>query len=131
MAIKKWADIAQMTIDEAVTASLAMLNRHMAALEVTSKNDYDKYATFTAEEVAAARQREADAKAEADVQPERTAAQAAIGALMDASRDDLIQVAAHIVPRIGIDDLKMMHDALTAMLANASRPQIEEQAQAA
>jgi hypothetical protein len=140
----KWSDIAVMPIEEAIATALGMLNRHMATLDVTSKNEYDRFATSSPDEVKATREREAAAKAEeakakdeaeakakedkaekeekakdkADATPERTAAQAAIGALIDASRDDLMQVAAHIVTRIGMDDIRLMHEALTAMLAN-------------
>jgi hypothetical protein len=73
---------------------------------------------------------EDDATAKADALPERTAAQAAMAALHEASRDDLMDVLSHIVTRIGTEDLTMVRDQLTAILANMAA-QAEAATQAA
>jgi membrane protein involved in colicin uptake len=118
----------------------------MSALEVSSKNDYDKVCNLSPAEAAAKREAdaaakaeadaaqkatqeadkakaleaEADAQAKADATPERTPAQAAIGALQDAGRDDLMSVMAHIVTKLSVEDLAMVRDHLEAIIANAT-----------
>ena len=143
---RSWDDIRAMDLKEAKDTVLLSINAHMSSLDVSSKNDYEKFCSLSPSEAAAKREAEAEAaaaaKAEADAKveaskveadakeeaaqeaadakPERTPAQAAIGALMDASRDDLMAVAAHILTKIGTDDMRLMHEALGAMIANAA-----------
>ena len=142
-----WDDVRAMSIDEALDTVIGMINRHMAVLNVAGKNAYAPLSGMSLEEIEAkkandaadaaseaeaaqkadeatklaANEAEAKAKEKADTTPERTPAQAAIGALADAGRDDLMTVAAHIVTRLEPADLALMHEALTAMIANAAK----------
>ncbi|WP_051903850.1 hypothetical protein [Neorhizobium vignae] len=153
---RSWDEIRAMPMDEAMSTVLLSINAHMSALEVSSKNDYDKVCNLSPAEAAAKREADKAAKAEADAakaaeaeadkakvteaeadaqasaaqQPERTPAQAVIGALIDASRDDLMTVAAHILTRIGVEDMALMHETLTAMIANAAAAEAQPMAMA-
>lgn len=148
---RSWDEIRAMNMDEATATVLTMINRHMLTLDVSSKNDYDKVCNLSPSEAAAKREAdkaaaneeaaekiakaeadaaaateaEAEAQSKADAKPERTAAEAAIGALAEASRDDLMTVMAHIVGRMSVDDMHMMHEQLAAMLANAKPVAVE------
>jgi hypothetical protein len=153
---RSWAEIKLMPIEEALDTAIMMLNAHMAVLSCSSKNEYEKFCNLSpseaedkrkqevADKAAAKSEAEAataqaadtqqvaedDATAKADALPERTAAQAAMAALHEASRDDLMDVLSHIVTRIGTEDLTMVRDQLTAILANMAA-QAEAATQAA
>lgn len=140
----KWADVGVMSIDDAQNAVFDMINRHMAVLAVSSKNEYAKWGGSSLAEIelrkkaeaeaaaaaeaekaeaaaaaeAEAAEAEADAKDKADATPERTAAQAAIAALHEASKDDLMSVFAHIATRIDLAALKQAHGDIAAIIAN-------------
>ncbi|WP_312794457.1 hypothetical protein [Tianweitania sp.] len=144
---RSWDDIRSMSIAEAKYAVLLAVNGHVGALEVSSKNDYaavcmlspsealakreaDAEAAKEAEAEAAAKAeaakeaktaKEAAAKAEADARPERSPADAAIGVLHDAHRNNLMQVAGFILSKISVEDMKLMQETLRAMLTNATR----------
>jgi hypothetical protein len=141
-----WNDIRVMGIDDALTAVIGLVNRHMATLNVGGKNAYgplcgksleaieaekeqaeadaaqEAQATAAKLEADAESAKDAEAKAQdaASAKPERTPAEAAIGALADASRDDMMQVLAHIVTRLSVEDMAMVQEQLTAMVVNAT-----------
>jgi hypothetical protein len=153
----QWADVKVMAIEEAQDATIAMINRHMAVLDVSSKNEYEKFCEFSAVEAGEKRQQDADekaaaakakaeadlaekvetdkketdAKAKADATPERTPAEAAIAALADASSSDLVQVAFHCLKgKIDLSDAIAIRDWLDNAIAMAAT-QIEGPAAAA
>jgi hypothetical protein len=142
---RSWDEVRVMSIDEALDTVIGMVNTHMNVLNVGGKNAYGPICGMSLEEIEAKKANdEADAKAEADekaakieadadaakvaedearskadARPERTPAEAAIGALGDASRDDLMSVMAHIATRLSLEDLQMMQMEIAAMVANA------------
>ncbi|WP_454287244.1 hypothetical protein [Rhizobium arsenicireducens] len=138
---EEYNEIRAMGIDDAYKALIDLLDRHMSILSVAGKNEYAKFCMFaTAEQAATHRSQiaanaaeaaadgepeaaadgepEAVAQVAAANQPERTAAQAAIAALHEASRDDLMSVAAAIAVRLSVEDLRTMAADLAAMVAN-------------
>lgn len=141
---RAWSDLAVMGIEDAMSESLTMINRHMAMLGVSGKNAYEPLCNLTMLEVDAKREadkvrdaQEAQAKADeaektkadgdkaekaakgkADTAPERTPAQAAIGALQEASRDDVMTVIGHLLGRVSLDDLRLIHETAGAMVEN-------------
>lgn len=144
---RDWDDIRSMAIDDAVSNVILSINAHMSQLGVSGKNDYasvcnlsvseaarffeQKAADKAAADAAAAAEKaekaetdktaETEAQATATATPERTAAEAAIGALAEAGQDDLMQVAAFIVSKIEVENMILMRDALENMIANAAR----------
>lgn len=72
-----WADVKVMTIEAAQQAVLDMINRHMAVLSVSSKNDYEKYCEFSAAEAEEQREMEKQAKAEAKAEKDAAASDVA------------------------------------------------------
>ncbi len=139
-----WDDVRPLGIDDALEATLGFINRHMATLDVTSKNAYDAVCHLSPAEAAAAKEAEAAAKAEATAEAEakakvdaeakakaeeeakdradaatpKTPSEIAIGALHGASLDDMMAVLIHIVDRVDAGTLKMIHRDLGAMIAN-------------
>jgi hypothetical protein len=146
MGNRSWDDIRAMAIDEALDTVILMINAHMSVIDVGGKNAYGPLAGMSLEEIAAkkandeadaaqeaqataakleadaesAKDAEAKAQDAASAKPERTPAEAAIGALADASRDDMMQVLAHIVTRLSVEDMAMVQEQLTAMVVNAT-----------
>jgi hypothetical protein len=144
---RDWDDIRSMAIDEAMATVLLSINSHMSQLGVSAKNDYaavcnlsvseaarffeQKAADKAAADAAAATEKaekaetektaETEAQAKATETPERTAAEAAIGALAEAGQDDLMQVAAFIVSKIEVPNMILIRDALENLIANAAR----------
>jgi hypothetical protein len=77
----QWADVKVMAIDEAQNATIDMVNRHMAVLGVSSKNEYDKYCDLSSAEAEDKRKEDADAKAK--VQADKATAEADVKAKAD------------------------------------------------
>lgn len=139
-----WGEIGQLGIDDALDAVIAMINRHMAVLEVGGKNAYDPIAGMSLEAIAAKKANDeaeaaeaaaeaaadAEAKADADAEAEqaardkadaaapKTAAEIAKDALHGASLEEMMDVLLHIVGRVDVGTLKAVHRDLGAMIEN-------------
>ena len=135
-----WSDVAAMGVEEAFNTTIQMINRHMSMHDVTGKNAYDAVCNMSLEEVAQAKANADAAKAEADAEAaaakeaadkakveaeaqakvnaqERTAAQAAIAALHEASKADLQQVMYFILNQLGVDELEAVQGQIADVLA--------------
>lgn len=154
---RSWDDVRAMGVDEALDTVIDMVNRHMAVLNVGGKNAYEPLCGLSLEEIAAKVENDkADAKAEADAEaakveadaeaakeaeaaaqeaagkrPERTPAQAAIAALEDASKDDLLAVMAWITTKVDLGNLKAMQREMQAIIANMEKPTLQIDAKVA
>lgn len=123
-----WSDILPMGIEDAFSATISMINTHMAVLGVAGKNEWDKVCNMSLAEVEAKREAdkhkpseaegegEADAsadngKAEADAQaaaaakPERDIAQEAIALLATANRTEIVAVIASLQGQLVAGDI--------------------------
>lgn len=137
---RTWDEVTALGVGEAQDMVIDLINQHMRALEVGGMNAYEPLAGLdpamlaarlandeakAAEaEAAATSAAEAEAEAEtaardkAEAAPERTAAQAAIAALAEASLDDMMDVLAFVIGRVDVGTLKMVHRDIGAMVAN-------------
>lgn len=154
---RSWDDIRPMSIDDALDAVIMMVNAHMAVLNVGGKNAYEPLCGLSLDEIAAkvandkadekAEAEEKAAKVEADekaakeaeaaaqdaaaARPDRTPAQAAIAALEEAGKDDLMSVMAWITTKVDLGHLKAMLRELGAIIANMEKPVLQIDAAAA
>lgn len=147
---RTWDDIRPMSIDDALDAVIVMVNAHMAVLNVGGKNAYEPLCGLSLDEIAAKAENDKAEKAEADEKAakveadekaakeaeaaaqdaaaarlERTPAQAAIAALDEANKDDLLTVMAWITTKVDLGDLKMMSRELVAIIANMETPVLQ------
>lgn len=154
---RSWDEVRAMSIDEALDTVIGMINTHMNVLNVGGKNAYEPLSGLSLDEIKAkkandeadakaeaatkaakleadadaAKELEANAQAEAATRPERSPSQAAIGALHNASKDDLLNVMAWIAGQLDIESLAMMNGELSAIIANTQTQTTQDQAIAA
>lgn len=134
-----WADIRIMGIDEAQDTVTDMINRHMAVLGCTSKNEYDKFADLSHLEAGEKREQEAEAKAAtkatieagpvSDPEPaptpqstpapaERTPLEAVKAVMQGADMGDVMAVMSWFAETIPADELRVFLENTLASLNN-------------